>query len=177
MIQAKAELQLALARAVAQLAPDHPLTPTFESPKQAAHGDLAVTVAMQLAKPLKANPRALAESLVVALKAQPEVLRWVESLEIAGPGFINLRLTHAAKQAVVREVRTAADQFGRQPANGAKLMVEGREVATLLNAIQIDQNTWEALASLPAEDDTLQTHSRLHTADGALVVRLPFEQA
>ncbi|MBP7914929.1 MAG: arginine--tRNA ligase [Vitreoscilla sp.] len=124
MIQAKAELQLALARAVAQLAPDHPLTPTFESPKQAAHGDLAVTVAMQLAKPLKANPRALAESLVVALKAQPEVLRWVESLEIAGPGFINLRLTHAAKQAVVREVRTAADQFGRQPANGAKLMVE-----------------------------------------------------
>ncbi|MBT9595235.1 MAG: arginine--tRNA ligase [Vitreoscilla sp.] len=124
MIQAKAELQLALARAVAQLAPDHPLTPAFESPKQAAHGDLAVTVAMQLAKPLKANPRALAESLVAALQAQPEVQRWVDSLEIAGPGFINLRLSPAAKQAVVREVRTAADQFGRQPANGAKLMVE-----------------------------------------------------
>ena len=61
--------------------------------------------------------------------------------------------------------------------DGAKLMVEGREVATLLNAIQTDQNTWEALASLPAEDDTLQTHSRLQTTDGALVVRLPFEQA
>jgi arginyl-tRNA synthetase len=124
MIQAKAELQLALARAVAQLAPDHPLTPAFESPRQASHGDLAVTVAMQLAKPLKANPRALAESLVAALKAQPEVRRWVDSLEIAGPGFINLRLSPAAKQEVVREVRTAAGQFGRQPANGAKLMVE-----------------------------------------------------
>ncbi|HEX5684478.1 MAG TPA: arginine--tRNA ligase [Ideonella sp.] len=124
MIQAKAELQLALARAVAQLAPDHPVTPIFESPKQAAHGDLAITVAMQLAKPLKSNPRALAEALVATLNAQPEVQRWVSSLEIAGPGFINLRLSPAAKQAVVAEVRQAGEAFGRQPANGQKLMVE-----------------------------------------------------
>ncbi len=124
MIQAKAELQLALARAVAQLAPDHPFTPAFESPKQAAHGDLAITAAMQLAKPLKSNPRALAEALVAALSAQPEVQRWVSALEIAGPGFINLRLAPAAKQAVVAEVRAAGEAFGRQPANGQKLMVE-----------------------------------------------------
>ncbi|MFO1339765.1 MAG: arginine--tRNA ligase [Burkholderiaceae bacterium] len=124
MIQAKAELQLALARAVAQLAPEHPYTPAFESPKQAAHGDLAITAAMQLAKPLKSNPRALAEALVAALDAQPEVQRWVSALEIAGPGFINLRLAPAAKQAVVAEVRTAGEAFGRQPANGQKLMVE-----------------------------------------------------
>lgn len=124
MIQAKAELQLALARAVAQLAPDHPFTPVFESPKQAAHGDLAITAAMQLAKPLKSNPRALAEALVAALNAQPEVQRWVSALEIAGPGFINLRLAPAAKQAVVAEVRAAGADFGRQPANGQKLMVE-----------------------------------------------------
>jgi arginyl-tRNA synthetase len=124
MIQAKAELQLALARAVAQLAPDHPFTPVFESPKQAAHGDLAITAAMQLAKPLKSNPRALAEALVAALNAQPEVQRWVSALEIAGPGFINLRLAPAAKQAVVAEVRAAGAGFGRQPANGQKLMVE-----------------------------------------------------
>jgi arginyl-tRNA synthetase len=124
MIQAKAELQLALARAVAQLAPDHPYTPVFESPKQAAHGDLAITAAMQLAKPLKSNPRALAEALVAALNAQPEVQRWVSALEIAGPGFINLRLSAAAKQAVVAEVRAAGESFGRQPPNGQKLMVE-----------------------------------------------------
>jgi arginyl-tRNA synthetase len=124
MIQAKAELQLALARAVAQLAPDHPFTPVFESPKQAAHGDLAITAAMQLAKPLKSNPRALAEALVAALNAQPEVQRWVSALEIAGPGFINLRLAPTAKQAVVAEVRAAGAGFGRQPANGQKLMVE-----------------------------------------------------
>ena len=124
MIQAKAELQLALARAVAQLAPGHAYTPVFESPKQAAHGDLAITAAMQLAKPLKSNPRALAEKLVAELNAQPEVQRWVTALEIAGPGFINLRLSPAAKQAVVAEVRAAGEAFGRQPANGQKLMVE-----------------------------------------------------
>ncbi|MEK8030395.1 arginine--tRNA ligase [Ideonella sp. DXS29W] len=124
MIQAKAELQLALARAVAQLAPDLSITPAFESPKQAAHGDLAITVAMQLAKPLKSNPRAVAEQLVAALNAQPEVQRWVAALEIAGPGFINLRLAPAAKQAIVSEVRAAAESFGRQPAHGGKLMVE-----------------------------------------------------
>ncbi|MGM9487494.1 arginine--tRNA ligase [Ideonella sp. YS5] len=124
MIQAKAELQLALARVVALLAPEHAYTPLFESPKQAAHGDLAITAAMQLAKPLKSNPRALAERLVAALNEQPEVKRWVSALEIAGPGFINLRLSAAAKQAVVAEVRTAGEAFGRQPANGQKLMVE-----------------------------------------------------
>ncbi|MBQ0960547.1 arginine--tRNA ligase [Ideonella sp. 4Y11] len=124
MIQAKAELQAALAAAVAQLAPDAALTPVFESPKQAAHGDLAITAAMQLAKPLKANPRALAEQLIAALKAQPAFERWVAALEIAGPGFINLRLKDSAKQSVVSEVLAAGSAFGRQPANGRKLMVE-----------------------------------------------------
>ncbi|MBN8487708.1 MAG: arginine--tRNA ligase [Burkholderiales bacterium] len=124
MIQAKAELQAALAAAVAQLAPDAALTPVFESPKQAAHGDLAITAAMQLAKPLKANPRALAEQLIAALKAQPAFERWVAALEIAGPGFINLRLKDSAKQSVVSEVLAAGEAFGRQPTNGRKLMVE-----------------------------------------------------
>src|SRR3954468_24237717 len=101
MIQAKSELAQALAEAVAEVAPDVAYTPAFESPKQAAHGDLAITAAMPLAKSLKQPPRALAERLVAALQAQPAVQRWVASLEIAGPGFINLRLTAAAKQAVV----------------------------------------------------------------------------
>ena len=60
---------------------------------------------------------------------------------------------------------------------GDKLMMEGREIATILNPVQIDQTTWEALAPLPTEDDTLPTHSRLQTGDGALVVTLPFDQA
>ncbi|TDM05948.1 MAG: arginine--tRNA ligase [Ideonella sp. MAG2] len=124
MIQAKAELQHALARVVAELAPDTPLQPQFESPKQAAHGDLAITAAMQLAKPLKSNPRAVAERLIAALQATPEFARWVSALEIAGPGFINLRLASAAKQAVVAEVLQAQDRFGHQPPNGQKLLLE-----------------------------------------------------
>jgi arginyl-tRNA synthetase len=124
MIQAQQELLRALAEAVAQVAPGAAFTPAFESPKQAAHGDLAITAAMQLAKAAKRNPRELATALVAALNAQPAVQRWVAALDIAGPGFINLRLAPAAKQAVVREVLQAGAAFGRQPANGRKLMVE-----------------------------------------------------
>jgi arginyl-tRNA synthetase len=124
MIQAKSELAQALAAAVAQVAPDAAFTPAFESPKQAAHGDLAITAAMPLAKSLRQPPRAVAEQLVAALNAQPAVQRWVTALEIAGPGFINLRLAPAAKQAVVTEVLAGADAFGIQPPNGDKVIVE-----------------------------------------------------
>ncbi|MEO5687207.1 MAG: arginine--tRNA ligase [Burkholderiaceae bacterium] len=124
MIQAKSELAQALAAAVAQVAPDVAYTPAFESPKQAAHGDLAITAAMPLAKSLRLPPRAVAEQLVAALNAQPAIQRWVSALEIAGPGFINLRLAPAAKQAVVTEVLAGADRFGIQPANGDKVIVE-----------------------------------------------------
>ncbi len=96
----------------------------FESPKQASHGDLAITAAMPLAKALKKNPRELAGLLVAALNAQPAVQRWVQALEIAGPGFINLRLAPAAKQAVVAEVLALGNAFGRRPANGQRVMVE-----------------------------------------------------
>jgi len=129
MIQAKQELLHALRDAVAELGPllgalPSGFTPAFESPKQASHGDLAVTAAMQLARPAKKNPREIAQALVAALERQPAVKRWVDALDIAGPGFINLRLTVAAKQAVVSEVLRAGDAFGQQVPNGRHLMVE-----------------------------------------------------
>jgi arginyl-tRNA synthetase len=124
MIQAKQELLAALRAAVAAVSPDAGLTPAFESPKQAAHGDLACTAAMQLARPLKKNPRELAQALIEALNAQPAVQRWVDAMEIAGPGFINFRLKAAAKQAVVAEVLREVDQFGMQPQHGGHVMVE-----------------------------------------------------
>jgi arginyl-tRNA synthetase len=124
MIQAKQELLAALAAAIAQLAPDTPYSPAFESPKQAAHGDFAITAAMQLARALKRNPRELAAELIAALNAQPAVQRWVDTLDIAGPGFINLRLSPAARQAVVAEVLAAGSGFGKRPANGRQLMCE-----------------------------------------------------
>ena len=124
MIQAQLELLDALRRAAAETAPGHDLTMAFESPKQAAHGDLAITAAMQLGRIAKSNPRALAEQLVAALQRQPAVQRWVSALEVAGPGFINLRLAPAAKQAVVAEVLRDGPCFGRQPDNGQRVLVE-----------------------------------------------------
>jgi arginyl-tRNA synthetase len=124
MIQAKQELLAALGAAVADVAPGTAYVAAFESPKQAAHGDFAITAAMQLARALKRNPRELATALITALQAQPAVQRWVDALEIAGPGFVNLRLKAAAKQAVVTEVLAAGDRYGLRPANGHKLMVE-----------------------------------------------------
>lgn len=124
MIQAKQELLQALAAALAEVAPGGAVPAAFESPKQASHGDLAITAAMGLARPLKANPRALAQSLVEALGRQPAFARWVDAIEIAGPGFINLRLKAAAKQAVVGEVLAAGEGFGRKPARDERVMVE-----------------------------------------------------
>ena len=124
MIQAKHALLEALGAAIAEAAPGALLAAAFESPKQAAHGDLACTAAMPLAKVLKKNPREVAALLVAALNRQPAVQRWVQQIEIAGPGFINLRLAPAAKQAVVAEVSAGGASFGRQPAQPAKVLVE-----------------------------------------------------
>jgi arginyl-tRNA synthetase len=124
MLQAQQDLLAALAQALDETVPGHGLSPAFESPKQAAHGDLAITAAMPLAKLRKSAPRALAEKLVAALQKQPAVQRWVSALEIAGPGFINLRLSPAAKQAVVAEALATGARYGMQPSNGQHVMVE-----------------------------------------------------
>jgi arginyl-tRNA synthetase len=126
MIQAKQELLQALEAALAQMAPGAAPVSAFESPKVAAHGDLAITAAMPLARTLKKNPRELAERLVEQLQAQPAVQRWVQQLEIAGPGFVNLRLRPAARQAVVAEVLRDGTAFGRKPPGAAaqRVLVE-----------------------------------------------------
>ena len=127
MIQAKLDLLQALGAALTEVAGSADLAlpfAAFESPKQAAHGDLAVTAAMQLSRGLRKSPREVATSLVDALQRQPAVQRWVQGLDIAGPGFINLRLTPAARQAVVAEVLQAGDAYGIRPANGLRVMVE-----------------------------------------------------
>ena len=79
---------------------------------------------MGLARSLKKNPRELAATLVEQLRAQPAVQRWVQDLEIAGPGFVNLRLKPAARQAVVAEVLRDGASFGRRPARDERVLVE-----------------------------------------------------
>ena len=124
MEQARKALLDALRAALAEVAPDTPIEPAFESPRQASHGDLAITCAMPLARPLKKNPREVAQALVDALQRQGAVRTWARSLEIAGPGFINVRLSDAAKQSVVAEVLSAGAGYGQQPAHGRSVMVE-----------------------------------------------------
>ncbi|WP_298833894.1 arginine--tRNA ligase [uncultured Piscinibacter sp.] len=124
MIQARQDLLAALANAIAEVSPGTGVAAAFESPKQAAHGDLACTAALQLARPLKKNPREVAAALIDALDRQAAVQRWVAAMEIAGPGFVNLRLRDAARQAVVAEVLHGGDDFGRAAPNGLPVLVE-----------------------------------------------------
>jgi arginyl-tRNA synthetase len=87
MMSAREELLDALRAAMAEVDPGHTLAAAFETPKQADHGDLAVTAAMPLAKAQRRNPREVAAELIAALRAKTAVERWVESIAVAGPGI------------------------------------------------------------------------------------------
>jgi arginyl-tRNA synthetase len=124
MLSVKNELLQALSAVLEQLLPGAGARAAFESPKVAAHGDLATTAAMQLAKPLKQPPRQVAENLRASLLAAPAFQSWVDAVDIAGPGFINIKLKPAAKQQIVREVLADGARFGTQSDNGQRMMVE-----------------------------------------------------
>ena len=83
--------------------------PEIERSRDAAHGDFACSIAMRLAKSLRANPRKLAEQIVAALPKNELIAR----TEIAGPGFINFFLTPAAWQAELLRVHRAGAAYGR----------------------------------------------------------------
>lgn len=85
---------------------------TLERPKIAAHGDVASNLALQLAKPWRVNPRQLAQQLAESVCAHPRASGLIESADVAGPGFINLKLSAAAKQAVARAVLNENASFG-----------------------------------------------------------------
>ena len=124
MLLVKQELLGSLAAELEKLSPGSGDKAVFESPKVAAHGDFACTAAMQLAKPLKQNPRQLAESLRAALLVTPSFAQWVEAIDIAGPGFLNFKLKPQAKQQIVKEVLAEGPAFGKQPSAGKRVMVE-----------------------------------------------------
>ncbi len=93
----------------------------LERPKSLQHGDYASSLAMQLAKPMKRNPREIAQALVEALPASP----FLDKAEVAGAGFVNLHLKPAAKQRVVRAALENGPVFGRvNPGRGRKVQVE-----------------------------------------------------
>ncbi|SFD98476.1 arginine--tRNA ligase [Roseivivax sediminis] len=91
---------------------------TVEPPRDPAHGDMATNAAMVLAKPAGQKPRDIAEALVPKLSADPRVA----TAEVAGPGFINLRLAGKVWQEIARDVLTEGADYGRS------LMGEGKSV-------------------------------------------------
>jgi arginyl-tRNA synthetase len=94
---------------------------SVEPPRDPAHGDLATNAAMVLAKPAGSNPRVLAEAIVGRLAGDPAVT----SAEIAGPGFINLRLAPAFWQRMLPAILAAGDDWGRgAPRTTPKVVLE-----------------------------------------------------
>ena len=101
--QQKDAIQNLIVRALAALDVAD-VVPQLEKPKDPTHGDVACTVAMQLARRLKQNPRAIAETLVAEMKADEAFAALLETVEIAGPGFINFRVAQNARAAIVSQV-------------------------------------------------------------------------
>ena len=89
---------------------------TVEPPRDASHGDLATNAAMVLAKPAGMNPRALAEALVAALRTKPGIA----AAEVAGPGFINLKLADSVWHAQINAMLGAGSDYGRSTVGQAK---------------------------------------------------------
>ena len=92
-----------------------------EPPRDAGHGEMATNAAMVLAKPAGMQPRAIADALAVRLLEDPRIA----GADVAGPGFLNLRLEPAAWQGLVREVLVEGADYGRSPlGQGRKVNVE-----------------------------------------------------
>ena len=120
----KQELLQALKKTLASFVPDYANKAVFETPKVPAHGDLAITAAMPLAKFLKGNPRDLALQLKERLSLEPAFQNWVESMEIAGPGFLNIHLKTVARHQVIKEVLEQGDRYGFLAPRGQRVLVE-----------------------------------------------------
>ncbi|RHO58004.1 arginine--tRNA ligase [Ruminococcaceae bacterium AM07-15] len=128
VLNAKEQAQSLILKAYRQAAeegllPSHPFeTAPVEIPKDVKNGDFASTFAMQAAKPLGMNPRKIAEA--ICEKAQLEGTIF-SGLEIAGPGFLNLRLGHGYFENVLRDIQEEGKNYGRsQNEKKEKIMVE-----------------------------------------------------
>jgi len=94
----------------------------LESPKVAEHGDVSTNIAMLLAKPLRQNPRAIAQQLLDAMPLDPQVL---EAIEIAGPGFINFRFAKGYVYQQLRAIIEEGSDFGKTTSRkGQRVQIE-----------------------------------------------------
>ncbi|ASY40117.1 arginine--tRNA ligase [Taylorella equigenitalis] len=96
----------------------------LERPKNPEHGDLSTNIAMQLAKPLKKNPREVAQDIVDTLQSNPSYNLLLDSVEIAGPGFINFKFNVSVHQDIIHLIQSQKEIYGNSPKNYKKVIVE-----------------------------------------------------
>lgn len=130
----------------------------FERPKNRDHGDWASNAAMKLAKRVGANPREFAAEIAAALAETPGVA----SVDVAGPGFINIRLDAAAAGALARQIVEAGDAFGRNDSQAGNSINLEFVSANPTGPLHIGHTRWAALGDAIA---------RLLLASGAELVR------
>ena len=115
-------LRAALVRAAVQIGAPADIAPVLERPRDPAHGDWASNVAMTLAKPLGKKPREIADALIAALDTKAA---GVSEASVAGPGFINFRLSTADLASGIARILQSGVQWGKGAGgNGRAAMVE-----------------------------------------------------
>jgi arginyl-tRNA synthetase len=134
--------------------------PALERPKQADHGDWATTAPLRLAKPAKRPPREIAQALVDHLEL-PDA---VESVEIAGPGFVNFRFAHRYHQDLIRRILAEGGSYGRRTRDQAEVEAVNVEFvsANPTGPLHVGAGRWAATGDAIAA---------LLEADGHQVVR------
>jgi len=130
---------------------------TLERPKNRDHGDWALNIAMKLARPLGANPRELAAELAESIAAIPGV----DAVDVAGPGFINIRLDAAAAGAVAKTIVEQGERYGHNDALTGETINLEFVSANPTGPLHIGHTRWAALGDSIA---------RVLTASGAHMV-------
>lgn len=129
-----------------------------ERPKNRAHGDYATNVAMRLAKPNGRSPREVADLLAVGLSE----VDGIETVTVAGPGFLNISLKSAAQGALVRTIATAGSSYGHTEVLAGQTINVEYVSANPVGPLHIGHARWAAVG------DSL---GRLIQASGATVIR------
>jgi arginyl-tRNA synthetase len=135
-----------------------PATVTVERPRNPEHGDYATNLALQVAKKVGANPRDLAAWLAAALSGA----EGIAAADVAGPGFVNLRIETSAQGVIVSDVLTAQDGYGNSDLLDGRLINLEFVSANPTGPIHIGGTRWAAVG------DAL---GRLLSTQGAAVVR------
>ncbi len=113
-----------VAQILADMGAPEGTSPEFETPANAEHGDLATSVALRLARPLRKAPRAIADDFAARLRQSVDP-RLVAGVEVAGPGFVNIRFAADYLHDGLRRVLAAGPDFGRSDVGkGEKVLVE-----------------------------------------------------